>query len=418
MIDVNAPATSATTVPVIRRLRVPSHVAFVAISAALLSFFVAAGAPTPLFPLYEKSWGFAPSLLTVAFGVYAFGLIASLLVVGGLSDYVGRRPMLIGALLLELVATIVFLFATSIEWVILARVLQGIATGVASSTFGAAIVELAPDRRKKLGALMTSLMTTAGLGIGALFAGLVAFAIPAAAATTVWIVLIVLMMAGTVFAILTPETSARRPGARGSLVPRLAVPVQVRRLFAITAPSLVSMFLATALFLGLIPTILGGVFGVTQPLVGGVINFVMFGAATLTAALANAIHPHALKLFGNIGILLGTVLILAGIELHNLGPLWASAVIAGAGIGATFSGSTRGLLPEVKPYERAGLLAAIFTVSYLTFGLSAIVAGFVATAAGVRTMAVGFGLLTIVVAVFGLVLSGGAVVRARKTASA
>ncbi|HEY1530852.1 MAG TPA: hypothetical protein VGF80_08555, partial [Galbitalea sp.] len=102
----------------------------------------------------------------------------------------------------------------------------------------------------------------------------------------------------------------------------------------------------------------------------------------------------------------------------NLGPLWASAVIAGAGIGATFSGSTRGLLPEVKPYERAGLLAAIFTVSYLTFGLSAIVAGFVATAAGVRTMAVGFGLLTIVVAVFGLVLSGGAVVRARKTASA
>ncbi|HEY4269178.1 MAG TPA: MFS transporter, partial [Galbitalea sp.] len=166
MIDVNTGTIALRRVPS-PAIRIPRGVAFVAVSASLLAFYLAAGAPTPLFPIYESDWGFAPSLLTIAFGVYAFALIVALLVAGGLSDYIGRRPMLIGALVLELAAMVVFLFAPSIGWIIAARVLQGLATGIASSTFGAAIVELASERHKKLGALMASLMTTAGLGIGA-----------------------------------------------------------------------------------------------------------------------------------------------------------------------------------------------------------------------------------------------------------
>jgi MFS family permease len=77
--------------------------AFVGISLALLAFFVAAGAPTPLLVIYQREWGFAPWVLTVAFGVYAFRLLAALLVVASLSDYVGRRPLKIGSLGLELV---------------------------------------------------------------------------------------------------------------------------------------------------------------------------------------------------------------------------------------------------------------------------------------------------------------------------
>ena len=392
--------------------RIPRTAGFVTVSASLLAFFVAAGAPTPLLPLYEKSWGFAPSLLTVAFGVYAFGLILSLLVVGSLSDYIGRRPLLIGALALELVAMVVFLVSPSIGWLIIARVLQGIATGVASSTFGAAIVELAPERRKRLGAVMTSLMTTGGLGIGALFSGLIALLIPQAAATIVWIVLIALMTAGTVFAVLTPETSTRRPGALGSLVPRLAVPTQVKRLFATTSPTIVAMFLLTALFLGLVPTILGSVFGVTTPIVGGIVNFILFGVATATSGLAGSVHPHRLKVLGNVGMTVGTVLLIGGIATTDIALAWAAAVVGGAGMGAAFSGSTRGLIAEVEPHQRAGLLAAVFTIAYVTFGGSAIIAGIIATAIGVKPMAVGFGIVLVIIALVALVLSVGIARRA------
>ena len=383
-------------------------VGFVGMSAALLAFFVAAGAPTPLLPLYEREWGFAPTLLTVAFGVYAFALIGALLVFGSLSDFVGRRPVLIGALALELVSMIVFLLSPSISWLIVGRVLQGLATGVASSTFGAAIVELAPESRKRLGAVMSSLATTAGLAIGALLAGLIALAIPTAAATAVWLALAVVMAAGTLLAVLIPETSTTRPGALGSLIPRVGVPPRVRRLFRTTAPTIVAAFLETALFLGLLPIILVSVFHVTTPIVGGAANFVMFTAGTLSAGVTGGIPARRLRLFGNLGSALGIALFLGALAVGALALVWICAAVAGLGMGMAFTGSIRGLVPEVEPHQRAELFSAIFVVAYLTFGGSAIVAGFVATAIGVGAMAVGFSVVIVVVALVGVVLGVGA----------
>jgi MFS family permease len=394
-----------------RAVRVSRTVGFAAMSGALLAFFVAAGAPTPLLPVYEREWGFAPTLLTVAFGVYAFALIAALLVFGSLSDYLGRRPVLIGAVSLELVSMVVFLFSPSISWLIVGRVLQGLATGVASSTFGAAIVELAPESRKRLGAVMSSLATTAGLAIGALLAGLIAFEIPTAAATTVWLALVVVMAAGTLLAVLTPETSRRRPGALASLIPTVSVPPRVRRLFAATAPTIVAAFLETALFLGLLPIILVSVFHVTTPTVGGAVNFVMFAGATISAAITGGIPARRLRLVGNLGIAIGIVLLLAGLATGAIALVWASALLAGLGMGASFTGSIRGLVPEVEPHQRAALFSAIFVLAYLTLGGSAIVAGFIATTIGVGAMAAGFAVTIVVVALIGLVLSAGARVR-------
>ncbi|MDQ0028722.1 MFS transporter [Arthrobacter bambusae] len=392
-------------------IRMPRAVGFVAMSGALLAFFAAAGAPTPLLPIYEAEWKFAPSMLTFAFGVYALAMIVSLLVVGSLSDYIGRRPVLSGALALELASVVVFLFAPSIEWIVIGRVLQGLATGVASSTFGAAIVELAPEGRKRLGAIMSSLATTTGLGVGALFSGLVALAIPKQAGTTVWIVFIVLTAAGTVLAFLTPETSTRRAGALRSLIPRMSIPGIVRRLFAATSPTIIAVFLETAFFLGLVPTVLAAVFGVTTPIIGGLINFVMFTAATAAAAFTGSVHPHRLKIWGNLGIAIGAVLFLGAIPNGALWLVWASAIVSGAGTGAAFSGSSRGLVPEVEPHQRAGLFAAFFTIAYLAFGGSAIIAGLIAAATGVTAMAVGFSITMAGVALTGLVLSIGLLAR-------
>jgi MFS family permease len=110
----------------------------------LSALYVAAGAPSPILSLLEQRWGFAPWVLTIAFAVYALGLLAALLVTGSLSDYVGRRPVMLGALALELVAMVMFAMAPNIGWVIAARILQGVATGAATSAFTAAVVEQAP----------------------------------------------------------------------------------------------------------------------------------------------------------------------------------------------------------------------------------------------------------------------------------
>ena len=390
------------------RYRVPRSVAFAGISASLLAIFVAAGAPAPLLTLYEGSWKFAPSVLTLVFGVYAVALVAALLVIGSLSDHVGRRPLLIGALALELVAMIIFLSAGSVAWLLVGRVLQGIATGVASSTFGAAIVELASERQKKVAALMISLATTCGLAVGVLFSGLVALAIPSAAESTVWIILVIVMTLGTLVALATPETSGRRPGAIRSLIPRVTVPPEVRGLFGRTVPSVISVFLETALFLGLIPTILAGGFGVRAPIVGGAIIFLMFAAASGVSGVAGDVRPHRLKVLGNAGMAAGAVLILLSLAAGVLPFIWLGAVVAGAGMGAAFTGTTRSLLPQVRPHERAGLLSAVFTIAYLTLGGSAIVAGYLADVVGVKDMAMGFSVALVVASLFGLLLAAPA----------
>ena len=122
----------AVTAP--RRPSVSRGIGFAGISAAMVVVLVAAGAPAPLLPIYQHQWGFPPWMLTLAFGVYAFSLLVAIMVIGSLSDHVGRRPLMIAALAIDLVAMVMFLFAPSIGWLIAARVVQGVATGAASSS--------------------------------------------------------------------------------------------------------------------------------------------------------------------------------------------------------------------------------------------------------------------------------------------
>src|SRR3954447_19649446 len=203
--------------------RFSSTPAFVGIGAVFASFFLAAGAPTPLLALRQQEWGFSAGTLTFAFSVYALALLGALLVGGSLSDHVGRRPVLLAALYGELASMLVFLFAPNISWVIVARVLQGIATGVGTSAFNAAIVEHAPASLKKLAGGIAAASVAGGLGLGALLTG-AAIQLTREANTVVFTTLTLLLLLAIVFVVGTPETGTRRPGAARSLAPTVSVP--------------------------------------------------------------------------------------------------------------------------------------------------------------------------------------------------
>ena len=72
--------------------RLPRAPAFWSVAVLLVLMLAASGVPSPLYRVYQEEFGFGPGVLTTIFGIYAFALLASLLVVGGLSDHVGRRP--------------------------------------------------------------------------------------------------------------------------------------------------------------------------------------------------------------------------------------------------------------------------------------------------------------------------------------
>src|SRR4051812_29804599 len=138
-----------------------------------ISFSATSSAPTPLYHFYQQSWGLSPAIVTVIFAAYAFGMLASFLTIARLSDYVGRRPMILSALLLNAVALAIFITAGSASALILARIVQGLGTGIALTTLGAAIL----DTDKVNGALYNSVTAFLGLMVGSLLGGvLVAFA--------------------------------------------------------------------------------------------------------------------------------------------------------------------------------------------------------------------------------------------------
>jgi MFS family permease len=399
-----------------RRRSLPPAVAFGGAALAFAGVTSAAGAPTPLLVLFERQWGFHAGILTVAFAIYAFGLLLALLVVGSLSDYIGRRPVLIGALSIQLLAMVMFFFASDIEWVIAARAVQGIATGAAFSAFTAALVELAPPRHKELGAVIGSVAPAGGIGLGALLTG-AAIQFTSSPAKIVFAGLALVTAVGISVAILSAETVSRRPGAWRSLRPKLSIPEPAVREFVAAAPLQVAAWMFVGLFLGLIPTIMRGLFHVNNGLLNGTTVFAEPGAAAIVGLFVGRTSPRTSNRSGGAAIVVGSAVVIVGIAARVLPLLVVGGLIGGVGWGSSYSGTLRLLGPLAGPEQRAGLFAAVFTVAYLAFGVPVIVAGQLIPRAGLSSTAIGYCIAIVVVAAIGLVAQSG-VTRRRTRADA
>ncbi|MGW5475083.1 MFS transporter [Streptomyces sp. NPDC004008] len=383
-----------------RRL-LPSGTAFAGSAAVFAALYLAAGAPTPLLVVFEQQWHLPAWVLTVAFASYALGLLAALLVTGSLSDHIGRRPVLVTSLLVELGAMLMFVFAPDIGWVIAARTIQGIATGAATSAFSASVVEHAPERHKKLGTIITSIAPAGGLGLGALLTG-TTIQFTGHATVIVFTALAAVMVIGTAVAAFSAETVTKLPGAARTLVPHVSVPRAARREFVASVPVHMAAWMLAGLFMGLVPTILRDLLGLHSGLLNGATAFVEPAAAAVAGLFLGRLTARRTIFVGTAGVLLGTAVIEAGVAAGMLSLLWVGGILGGIGFGASFSGAVRGVAPLVRPHERAGLFASVYLVAYLSFGVPAIIAGLLIAPLGLQTTVLGYGVVILATAALGL----------------
>jgi len=395
------PPTPPAPEPGRDRRPLPPSTAFIGSAAVFAALYVAAGAPTPLLVVFEQQWHFPAWVLTVAFASYALGLLAALLVAGSLSDHIGRRPVLIGALLVELGAMILFVLAPGIGWVIAARTVQGIATGAATSAFSASVVEHAPEHHKKLGTIITSVAPAGGLGLGALLTG-AAVQFSSHATLIVFTTLAVIMTLGTGVAAFSTETVSPRPGAARSLIPHVSVPRAARREFVASIPVHAAAWMLAGLFMGLVPTILRDLLDLHSGLLSGATAFVEPAAAAVAGLFLGRLTPRRTVFVGGTAVLLGTAVIEAGVAAGTLSLLWVGGIVGGVGFGASFSGAIRTIAPLAQPHQRAGLFASVYLVAYLSFGVPAIIAGLLIAPVGLLGTVLGYGVAILVTATLGL----------------
>ncbi|WP_220503638.1 MFS transporter [Microbispora sp. H13382] len=402
------------------RGRMSGRAGFWLLAGTLVAFMVAASAPSPLYVIYQQRWGFSAATLTAVFAVYALALLIALLTVGGLSDHVGRRPVLIAALLAEAAAMVAFLTADGVGPLLLARAVQGLATGAAMGAISAGLVDLQPGshRVRQLGALVNSVTPAGGLAAGALGAGL--FVRYTATPTTAIFVLLTAVFALLAAATtLLPEPVAPRPGrgrdALVSLRPRVAVPRPARGAFAAAAPCLVATWAMGGLYLSLGGSLTAGVLRIPDHLVGGLVVTALTAAGAVASLVVRDLPAPRVMAGGSLVLAAGAGLTLAALEAASTPLFFAGTVVAGCGFGSASLGAFRSLAALAGPAERAGLFASVYVVSYLAFSLPAVAAGLAVPSLGLRATATVYGCA---VAVLALVAAASGLVRERAARTA
>lgn len=367
----------------------------------LVLFLAASAAPTPLYRVYQARWGFSASTLTAVFAVYVLFLLMTVLFFGSLSDHVGRRPVIITALAVETAACILFLLAHGVGALFSARALQGIAVGLAANALGAALLDLRPAG--SLAPLVTSNGGTVGLALGALGTSLLVQYGPVPA-KLVWWLLLGAFMAAILLVAATPEPGTVRSGALASLRPDVSVPRSARGTLARAVPCLVAVWALGVFYLSLGPSLAAQLSGSTNLVWGGFITFLLTGLGAVTSFTFRNSAPPAVMLGGCLGLLGGAVVTVAAIVASTPALLLLGTVLAGLGFGPANLGGYRVIMARAAASNRAGLIAAISIVSYLAFGLPALIAGVATSRFGLHDTALVY---SVVIALLAAAAAGG-----------
>ena len=392
-----------------RRSGLPPAAGFWVVAGVFVLLLFAAAAPSPLYGVYQAHWRFSAITLTAVFAVYALLLLVTLLVFGSVSDFVGRRQVILVSLAMSAGACGLFLAAHGVGLLFAARALQGAAVGTASSAAGAALIDLQPPGSGRA-PVVTTAASLLGLGAGGLATSALVQYGPAPA-HLVWWLLLGASLAAAVAVLAMRETAPRRPGVLASLRPRVAVPRQARATFAMALPCLIAVWMLSGFYLSLGPSLAVQVVGSADLVWGGLVIFLLAGIGAAGPVVFRGVSGPAAMLTGCLGLIAGAVVTLAAIELTSAAAFLAGTAVAGAGFGTAMLGAFRTVTARAAAGQRAGLVAAYFIASYLAFSVPVVAAGIATTHFGLHRTALVY---CAAIAALAAVAAAGLLFRARR----
>jgi MFS family permease len=355
--------------------------AFWAVAYAFLALTAFSTAPSSLYGFIEQREDLAPLTTTVVYAVYALGVVVSLLLVGHVSDWYGRRTVLIPALAVAVVAAVVFLVWGSLPGLLVGRVLTGLAVGAAVATATAFIADLdagpagAPTLRA---GIVATIANIGGLGVGPLVAGLLAGG-AWHALTLPFAVFLAALIVALVLVLVAPEGHGGvrpRPPYRPQ---RLTAPEHRRRRFVAAITGGFVSFAIGGLFAGLAGMFLAGTLQHPSPALIGLAIFVTFGTGVLVQTTTMSWQAHRLIAAGIAPLLVGLGLLAASAWTSppSLALFLIAGVVAGSGVGAVLRGSLAVVISASTADDRAGALATFFTAAYAGVSLPVVGLGVV-----------------------------------------
>ncbi|MEU5086162.1 MFS transporter [Streptomyces sp. NPDC021356] len=385
-------------------------VGFALIAFAFLTAMAFSTVPTPLYPLYMAKDGFSTFMVTVVFATYAVGVVISLVLAGHISDWAGRKKILMPAIGLELIAALLFLASTSLPVLLVARLLTGLGVGMVTATATAHLHELHTAHRPGASTQRFELVSTAanigGLGVGPLVAGVLAQWVTGPLRTP-YIVFAVLLPASIVAIALAPETVEERLVRPAYRPQRISADHGDRAGYVAAAAAGFASFAVFGLFTSVAPGFVAGTLHHPSRALAGLIVFAVFGAAAAAQSLTTRLSTAAKRSLGLAAQAVGVATLVVGMRTAGLTTFLVGGIVAGIGAGVLFKASLGTVAAMAAPAERGEALAGLFLIAYLGLTVPVVAIGVAARSLPVPTVMTWFaGVL--------LVLLGAVAVLARR----
>ncbi|WP_420557065.1 MFS transporter [Roseovarius sp.] len=356
---------------------------FIPVSLLALGLFTvtfAVNLQAPLYEVYAAQSDVGATAVTVAFAAYVGGLLPTLLLLGGLSDRIGRRLPIALALILGTVATALLVQVPSWASLVVARVLLGIGTGLATTAGTAYMTEILGPGRARNAALVVTSATSLGFGGGALATGI---SLGVQGPTLLPASYIVLFVAAPVLALIAlglPRIDKPRP------VSLLRLPVFPSGTWVFGA-AMALAWSTTGMTIAVIPLELAA-----NDLGGwtGLVIFLAIFMGFLCQPMARRMSNDRALALGFVLIPLGFLVLLVGVWLKVLTfVLVGTCITSAASYGFTYLAA----LAEVSlraPDDRARATAGLFVYAYFGFSLPVIASGALADMLGLLSALVAF----------------------------
>ena len=355
---------------------------------------------TPLWELYQVRDGFSTFMITVVFAVYAVGVVAALFFAGHLSDYLGRRRMILLGLAIEVASAIVFIASPALPVIIVARIVSGIGVGMVSAAFTAFVAELNGRARPGAGRtrsdVVGSVANMGGFAIGALVSGFLAEWVSSPLRTP-YIVFGILMVIGAIGVAMSPET-ANLDGPRPAYRPqRVSLPAEAKPAFWAAAGAGFVVFAVNGLFNTIAPAFVAGTMGHPSRALAGLVAFIVFGAAALMQIVTIKVPLRRLLISGLTLAIVGLVVVSIAVWLPNLALFLIGGGLAGGGGGLLFKGAVTTVVSVAAPAKRGEALAGLFLSAYVGLIVPVLGVGIAVEYASARNVLVVFSAVLILV---------------------
>jgi MFS family permease len=318
----------------------------------------------------------------------------ALLVLGRLSDHLGRRAVSVSAVALAAAGCLALLDVHSLGGLAAGRVLQGLACGLASTALASYIVDVAPGRPRWLAAATSAGAPLAGLTVGALGSGALVQYAPAPR-QLVYLLTVALLAVCAVLLLASPETVTPTRGVVASLRPRLAVPAEVRPLLPAAAAVFVSTWALGGFYQAFSPSVAADNLGTTNTLIAAAVFASFMAPNAIGGPLTGRLTPPVAQRAGMAVFALAVTGIVLSLRAGAVVPVIVGGLVAGTAQGAAFTASMRAMLARVSPTQRSGLLATVYLISYSGAAIPGLIAGRLTTTFTLIEIAAGYAALAV-----------------------